>query len=348
MKFMVVAAKTGGHVYPAQALSNEIISNNHEVIVIGTGSNIEKIAFKDLNIKSYQLSIEGFRGKSIFKKIRVIFQIIVNIFKVLNILRIEKIDAMIGFGGFITVPAGISCWILKKPIFLHEQNSVLGSANKLLSNFSKINFLGMPIKNIKNSIITGNPIRESFIKFEENEMTADDHKINIYITGGSQGAEYINSFVPIALKNFSNINIKHQSGSGRSSEVSEQYAKYNLQAEVRDFYDNPVEQILWSDFVISRSGALSISEITSLKRGVLMIPLSNSIDNHQLENAKLIFDQKMGLIHEQKGSLESLTAKIKTIVDDELYKDWKKNDSKIHINASKKILDNINHYLSRK
>ena len=348
MKFMVVAAKTGGHVYPAQALSNEIISNDHEVIFIGTGSNIEKIAFKDLNIKSYQLSIEGFRGKSIFKKIRVIFQIIVNIFKVLNILRIEKVDAMIGFGGFITVPAGISCWILKKPIFLHEQNSVLGSANKLLSNFSKINFLGMPIKNIKNSIITGNPIRESFIRFEENEMTVDDHKINIYITGGSQGAEYINSSVPIALKNFSNINIKHQSGSGRSSEVSDQYAKYNLQAEVRDFYDDPVEQILWSDFVISRSGALSISEITSLKRGVLMIPLLHSIDNHQLENAKLVLDQKMGLIHEQNESLELLTAKIKTIVDNELYKDWKKNYSKIHVNASKKILDNIYHYLRRK
>ena len=348
MKFMVVAAKTGGHVYPAQALAKEIISNSHEVIVIGTGSDIEKLAFKDLNIKSYQLSIEGYRGKSVFKKIRVIFQIIVNIFKVLNILRIEKVDAMIGFGGFITVPVGISCWILKKPIFLHEQNSVLGSANKLLSNFSKINFLGMPIKNIKNSIVTGNPIRDSFIKLEENEITVDDHKINIYITGGSQGAEYINTSVPIALKNFSNINIKHQTGSGRSIEVSKHYAKYNLQAEVRDFYDNPVEQILWSDFVISRSGALSISEITSLKRGVLMIPLSNSIDNHQLENAKLIFDQKMGLIHEQKESLESLTAKIKTIIDNDLYKDWKKNNSKIHINASKKILDNINYYLSRK
>ena len=348
MKFMVVAAKTGGHVYPAQALAKEIISNSHEVIVIGTGSDIEKLAFKDLNIKSYQLSIEGYRGKSVFKKIRVIFQIIVNIFKVLNILRIEKIDAMIGFGGFITVPAGISSWILQKPIFLHEQNSVLGSANKLLSNFSKINFLGMPIKNIKNSIITGNPIRDSFIKLEENEITVDDHKINIYITGGSQGAEYINTSVPIALKNFSNINIKHQTGSGRSSEVSKHYAKYNLQAEVRDFYDNPVEQILWSDFVISRSGALSISEITSLKRGVLMIPLLHSIDNHQLENAKLVLDQKMGLIHEQKESLELLTAKIKTIVDNELYKDWKKNYSKIHVNASKKILDNIYHYLRRK
>ena len=152
MKFLIVAAKTGGHVFPAASVSKELIRSNHEVIILGTGSEIENKAFKVLNSRTFKLLIQGFRGNNFLIKLKVLFQVFINTFKVMKILRNEKIDAMIGFGGFITVPAGLACWILKKPIFLHEQNSVLGSANKILSKISKIIFLGMPIKNINNSV----------------------------------------------------------------------------------------------------------------------------------------------------------------------------------------------------
>ena len=286
MKFLIVAAKTGGHVFPALAISEELIKSNHEVTILGTGSDIENKAFKDLNSKTFKLLIQGFRGNNALIKLKVLFQVFINIFKVIKILRNEKIDAMIGFGGFITVPAGLACWIIKKPIFIHEQNSVLGSANKILSKISKINFLGMPIKNINNSIISGNPIRDSF--FDYDEEYENNESINIYITGGSQGADYINKNIPIALKGFSNINIKHQSGRNNSDKVKEIYQHNNIDAEVLDFYSNPQQQIFWSDFVISRAGALSLAEITSMNKGILMIPLPNSIDDHQLKNAESI------------------------------------------------------------
>ena len=346
MKFLIVAAKTGGHVFPALAISEELIKSNHEVTILGTGSDIENKAFKDLNSKTYKLLIQGFRGNNALIKLKVLFQVFINIFKVIKILRNEKIDAMIGFGGFITVPAGLACWIIKKPIFIHEQNSVLGSANKILSKISKINFLGMPIKNINNSIISGNPIRESFFNYdEENE---NNESINIYITGGSQGADYINKNIPKALKGFSNINIKHQSGRNNSNKVKEIYLHNNIDAEVLDFYSNPQQQIFWSDFVISRAGALSLAEITSMNKGILMIPLPNSIDDHQLKNAESIQAEGMGIIHQQNDHIDSLVQKLEEIIINKYYDNWKKIIPKNHINAKKIILDNIQNYFTQK
>ena len=344
MKFLIVAAKTGGHVFPALAISEELIKSNHEVTILGTGSDIENKAFKDLNSKTFKLLIQGFRGNNALIKLKVLFQVFINIFKVIKILRNEKIDAMIGFGGFITVPAGLACWIIKKPIFIHEQNSVLGSANKILSKISKINFLGMPIKNINNSIISGNPIRESFFNYdEENE---NNESINIYITGGSQGADYINKNIPKALKGFSNINIKHQSGRNNSNKVKEIYLHNNIDAEVLDFYSNPQQQIFWSDFVISRAGALSLAEITSMNKGILMIPLPNSIDDHQLKNAESIQAEGMGIIHQQNDHIDSLVQKLEEIIINKYYDNWKKIIPKNHINAKKIILDNIQNYFT--
>ena len=346
MKFLIVAAKTGGHVFPALAISEELIKSNHEVTILGTGSDIENKAFKDLNSKTFKLLIQGFRGNNALIKLKVLFQVFINIFKVIKILRNEKIDAMIGFGGFITVPAGLACWIIKKPIFIHEQNSVLGSANKILSKISKINFLGMPIKNINNSIISGNPIRESFFNYdEENE---NNESINIYITGGSQGADYINKNIPKALKGFSNINIKHQSGRNNSNKVREIYLHNNIDAEVLDFYSNPQQQIFWSDFVISRAGAISLAEITSMNKGILMIPLPNSIDDHQLKNAESIQAEGMGVIHQQNDHIDSLVQKLEEIIINKYYDNWKKIIPKNHINAKKIILDNIQNYFTQK
>ena len=347
MKFLLVAAKTGGHVFPASVIGEELTKNNHEVIFIGTGSEIEKNAYHNLDSRFYELSMEGFRGTNLIKKLQVLFQTFINIFKVIQIINKEKINAMIGFGGFITVPVGAACWLKRKPIFIHEQNAVIGSANKLLSKISKINFLGFPIKGLNKSILSGNPIRESFIKNSKNIIN-DKNEIRIYITGGSQGSEYINKHVPKIFSDFSNnIKIIHQCGKNNFQEVKDMYASEDINAEISEFYQNPVEQILWSDFVISRGGALSLSEITSLKRGVVVIPLPTSIDNHQVENAKSIENIEMGIMHEQKDHLSKLQDKIRGIIENQTYLKWKNIENNNHINSSKIIVKHLENYLDK-
>ena len=347
MKFLIVAAKTGGHVFPAAVIGKELIKKNHKVILIGTGSEIERNAFKELNAISYELSLEGFRGSNLINKIKFLFKALINIFKVIEIINKEKIDGMIGFGGFITIPAGIACWIRRKPIFIHEQNAVIGSANKFLKKISKIIFLGLPIENLKNAILTGNPIRESFIDHKE-YLHDDKSVIKIYITGGSQGAEYINKEVPRIFKNLPyDIKIIHQCGKDNCQEVNNLYSLDRVNAEISEFFQNPIDKILWSDFVISRGGALSLSEITSLKRGIVIIPLPTSIDNHQVENAKSIENIKMGIMHEQKSHINQLQEKLKNIIENKIYLDWQNIKNNQHINASKRIVGHIENYISK-
>ena len=205
----------------------------------------------------------------------------------------------------------------------------------------------MPIKNINNSVISGNPIRESFFN-NCKEHASSNKDINIYITGGSQGADYINKNIPIALKGFSNINVKNQSGKNNSNKVREIYLSNNIEAEVLDFYSNPEQEILWSDFVISRAGALSLAEITSMNRGILMIPLPTAIDNHQFKNAESISVEGMGIIHQQNDHIDSLVQKLEEIIINKYYDNWKKIIPKNHINAKKIILDNIQNYFTQK
>ena len=345
MKILIVAAKTGGHVFPASSIAKELILNNHEIVFLGIGSQIEKNAYKDISSKTYNLSIQGYRNENLIIRLKVLLQVFVNIFKVIRIISREQIDGMIGFGGFITVPAGIGCWLKRKPIFLHEQNAILGSANKLISKFSKINFLGFPIKNIKRSIVSGNPIRRSFAN-NQNYKNNDDF-INIYITGGSQGAEYINNEIPKIFENFPYaIKIKHQCGKHNRQKVRDLYEHYNVNAEVSEFYKNPAEQIIWSDFVISRGGALSLSEITSLKRGVLIIPLPTSTDNHQIENAKIIEDMNMGILHNQNDSPRILLQEIKRIIENKTFLKWKNTTNQSHNKSREIITSNIEKYFN--
>jgi UDP-N-acetylglucosamine--N-acetylmuramyl-(pentapeptide) pyrophosphoryl-undecaprenol N-acetylglucosamine transferase len=348
MKILVSAAKTGGHIFPAIAVGNELKSNGHDIVFIGSGASIEISAIKKTSFSYHRISMEGFRGKNFLGKIKSLLLIPISIFKILKIIKNEKVDAMIGFGGFITVPVGIAFLISRKPIFIHEQNAILGSANKMLGRFSKIIFSAFKLKEtFKNICITGNPIREEFRRNIPQEDYSEITKI--YITGGSQGSDYINTNVPVAFEGLSKkILIKHQCGKGKNKELENLYKKFNIDAEVKEFYENPESLISWSDFVISRAGALSVSEVTSLSKGLLMIPLPSAIDNHQLYNAKHIEDLNMGLIHEEKDGLDALKKKISTIVYKKKYNTWKINRNKNHLESASIIAGKVIEYIEQK
>ena len=339
MKILVTAAKTGGHIFPAIAVGLDLMKKGHEVVFLGSGAEIERSAVKDTGFAYFSIQMKGFRGKGILAKIMALFLIPKSIYNTASLIKKEKIDGMIGFGGFITVPSGIACFLMRKPLFTHEQNSVYGSANRLLSKIAMINFLGFPLNSQpRNTIISGNPIRDAFTSSSNNFEAREGHAINIYVTGGSQGSEYINKNIPIAFKNSPHvINIKHQCGENKLDLVNELYQETELNFEVKEFYKNPESLIDWSDFIISRSGALSISEITSMSKGVLMIPLPSSIDNHQFYNAKHIESINMGIIHLEESGETALKEKIDSIISQRLFNKWKENNNMDHIKAAHTI-----------
>ena len=342
MNILIAAAKTGGHIYPAVSVGSEFIYNNHNVIFLGSNNTLEKNALKNQpNIQYESISMKGFRGNGLVSKLSVLFNLPLNIYSLIKLIKKNNVDIVIVFGGFITIPASFAALILRKPIYVHEQNTILGSANKISSIFSKKNFLGMPLhnNNLKKSEIVGNPIRNSFIPLIQKK---DNENVHIYITGGSQGAKYLNDNLPEVLKDIKHpVFIKHQCGSGKKEEVVKLYEGFE-NVEVEEFFDNPNLLIDWSDFVISRSGALSLSETMSMNKGSLMIPLPNAIDNHQFFNAKYIEEKGMGIIHEQKNGIENLKAVINLILNEKKYLVWQKRNFEInHTDAAKNIVSSI-------
>ena len=343
MNIIISAAKTGGHVFPAIEVAKEFASNECNIFFIGTGSKIEKNALEGLSFNYIPLKIDGFRGKSPINKILSLKDTLINIFKVYFLIKRKNIKCIVTFGGFITVPVGLAGWFSRTKVFTHEQNSVMGSANKLLSKFATINFLAFPIiGNVSRSLISGNPIRIPFNIDKVQEDNRDTNKIKIYITGGSQGAKYFNETLPKSFEGVEDlVQIKHQCGNGNLNEVQNLYARTNIDFSVSEFCKDPSLEIQWADFVISRSGALTISEVSSLSKGMLMIPLPSSIDNHQYLNAKNILDIKMGIIHEEADGINKLNEKIKKIINDKAYLNWQKQTNTSHKNATKFILNNI-------
>ena len=340
MKFLISAAGTGGHVFPALEFSRECIKNDHEVLWIGTKTGIENRVLPQ-NIKLLTIPMKGFRGKNLIFKITSLIGLIASIFKSIFYIQKNNIDYIVCFGGYISLPVGLSAWICRKPLFLHEQNAIMGTSNKMLKKFSKIIFLGFSINEpiSKKMMIVGNPIQQlkssSFINLNH-------EPVRIYVTGGSQGSKFINKNIPIALNKLNiPLEIKHQSGKGKSLGIKELYSS-NISIEVEEFYNSPHEVILWSDFIISRAGALSLSEAVSLRRGCLMIPLPSSIDNHQLLNATYISDLDMGLIHTEHESIESLSQKLKHIIEKKLYLKWSETESDLdHFQAAGTMLSSI-------
>ena len=340
MKFLISAAGTGGHVFPALEFGKECIKNDHEVIWIGTKNGIEnKVVPKDIKLLTIPMS--GFRGKDFILKIVSLFGLIASIFKTIYYIQKNNIDYIVCFGGYISLPAGLSAWICRKPLFLHEQNAIMGTSNKALKRFSKLIFLGFSINEpvTKKMMLVGNPIK----KLNKNSsLNRKQESLRVYITGGSQGSEFINQNIPIALNALEiPLEVRHQSGIGKSLGVKELYSN-NISVEVKEFYDLPQDSILWSDFIISRAGALSLSEAISLKKGSVMIPLPSAIDNHQLLNAINIVDLGMGLVHEEFESIKLLSQKLKNIVDSKEYVQWSEKESTLdHFQAARRMLSSI-------
>ena len=342
MKFLIAAAGTGGHVFPALEFTSECLEQNHEVVWIGTKNGIEKDKVLAKQVLFFTLPMSGFRGKGLITKLISVLGLAVSIFKAIIFILQNKVNCVVCFGGYISLPVGLAAIICRKQLILHEQNAVIGTSNKLLTNFANIVFLGMPLttSHKKNMQVVGNPISK---KIKNDEPTQSlDRPLRVYVTGGSLGSEFINKNIPPALSSLKiPIIIRHQSGENKSNGIKSLYSS-DISVDVQEFYDAPSENILWSDFVICRAGALTLSEVTSLKRGCIMIPLPLAIDNHQLENAKQIENLNLGLIFEESESLSSLIEKLQTIIGQKKFIAWQNaQDSIDHFKAAETMLSSV-------
>ena len=330
MKIAIFAAGTGGHIYPALSIAEKFGKEN--VIFVASNREIEKKIYKNSGFKVCHLNISGFRGKNFVQKLlwpfNTMFCVLISIFLLIK----YKPRNVLLMGNYISVIGLISSICLFKNIYIHEQNSILGTANKLGLIFAKKLFSTFPLKE-KKEYNLGQPIRSDF-----NKLSYDTHvvKEHILVLGGSQGAAFFNNQLAKILNNLNlNEKILFQTGSLNKKISTEKI-------EFVSFIENMPEVMAKSKFIICRSGASTVAEVQSLGLPAIFIPLPSSIDDHQMKNAMLACNDGGGVVlDEKKFDSEVFSKKIIEFNSQNFSELSNKMRKSIHLKSAEKIVHEI-------
>tara|TARA_Y100000768_G_scaffold387867_1_gene380730 strand:- start:8385 stop:9473 length:1089 start_codon:yes stop_codon:yes gene_type:complete len=309
-KIVIVASGTGGHVVPALTLTDILLKENYSITWIGTKNGIENKLIKNRNINLRYVNSSGIRGKNLLDTIKGLLNFIRSFFQSFIMLIKERPSCVIGFGGYISTSVSLAAYFLRFPVYVHESNSIAGTANRINHFISSKTFETFPNTFKKNHKVmhTGNPIKEGFtqIKSPDIKYHHNEKKCNILIFGGSQGAKFFNDTMPSCLSHFKEmINIKHISGHGNSATVEISYKNYGIESEVIGFsYD--IEKFYdWAHLIISRSGSMTLSEIAASGRASILVPYLYSTDNHQYTNAQYLETNNAAVIIQENNEFSN-------------------------------------------
>lgn len=299
---VIVAGGTGGHVYPALEVARKFRNHGCQIYWIGNDNSLEQKVCLEEKINFETIKSRGFRNKNFINKFFSILLLMMSFIHCLFILKRIKTDFIFCCGGYITLGPGLASFILRIPLFIHEQNSIAGTANRILARLAIEKFEGFPSsfpKKLKAQLV-GNPVR---FEIELAVSTASREKSDqkkeygenfcLLVLGGSQGSTQLNSIIMEAMvqvKEIKNCKIIHQSGSEDKERLRNFYYQLNIDHKVESFIEDIGRAYLEADLVISRSGAMTISELIVTQKPSILLPLPWATDDHQLLNAKYLKD----------------------------------------------------------
>lgn len=320
----ITGGGTGGHLAIARALREELNKREIKPIFIGSNHGQDRDWFeKDEGfLATYFLDTKGVVNKKGLKKLAVLFDILRATLTCKKIFKLHHIDALFCVGGYSGAAASFASILSFKPLYIHEQNAIIGTLNKLLKPFAKEFFSSYDV----NSKVKDYPVSELFF---ERKRVRNELKTVIFL-GGSQGAKFINQLALKYAKELleNGIQIIHQTGKKDYEEVKEFYEKNSLHVECFAFSKELVKNLEKADLAISRAGASTLWELCANTLPTLFIPYPHAAKNHQYFNAKILSDKQMALLISQEVlekqnlkeiitqiSLNDLSAKLATSIN---------------------------------
>ena len=305
---LLAAGGTGGHLFPAQSLSEEMLARGWRV-KLSTDMRGARFTsgFSDA-VEIDVISASRFSGTGMREKILAPFKITKGILSTCSKFWKDRPDVIVGFGGYPSFPAMVAGGLYRIPRLIHEQNAVLGRVNQIFARSLGQVACGMTPteipKNVK-ALDIGNPVRDSIknVGYKDYEFSLNK-TIPILVMGGSQGASLLSRVVPPALTGLpieirKQLKISHQAREEDLNDVISFYAQSKIEAEVSPFFSDIAKRIRDAKLVISRSGASSIADITALGRPAIFIPLAIAKRNEQLKNAQSLTRHKAAIIIEE-------------------------------------------------
>lgn len=354
LKFILSGGGTGGHIYPAISIANELKSRfpDAEFLFVGAKDKMEMQKVPQAGYKIEGLWIAGLQRKLTLQNMMFPFKLISSLWKSRQIINKFKPDVVIGTGGFASGPLLQVANSRNIPTVVQEQNSFPGITNKLLSK--KANKICVAYENLerffpKDKIVfTGNPVRQDLLEIDNKKSEAiayfnlNANKKTLLILGGSLGARRINQLIEKELEFIQSNDVQVIWQCGKF--YFEEYKKYNNNnVQVVAFIDRMDLIYAAADFVISRAGASSVSELCLVGKPTIFIPSPNVAEDHQTKNAKAIVDKKGAILLKENELDEKFETTFSNLISDEsLQKELSQNiKSLAKPNATKDIVEEI-------
>jgi UDP-N-acetylglucosamine--N-acetylmuramyl-(pentapeptide) pyrophosphoryl-undecaprenol N-acetylglucosamine transferase len=289
---MVMAGGTGGHVFPGLAVANHLRAQGWRVIWLGNPKGMEASLVPTHGFEMVGIQFGGLRGKGLLTKLLLPMNLLRAFAQSIGVMRRVKPDVVLGMGGYITFPAGMMAVLLGKPLVLHEQNSIAGLANKVLAKVADATLTAFPGV-LPNAEWVGNPIRREILSLPSPQERYADRvgPIRVLVVGGSVGAQFLNTLLPEALALVPKEKrpvVTHQVGRGNQAAIEQRYAQLGVDAKVLEFVQDMATAYGDSDLVISRAGAMAVSEIACVGVASLLVPFPHAVDDHQTTNAAFL------------------------------------------------------------
>lgn len=326
--FVLMAGGTGGHLFPAMALAQELIRRGHAVELM-TDHRVESYG---ADFPARQIHIIPAATPSLSNPVKFVgagFTILRGVATALGKLRKTRPDAVIGFGGYPTFPPFIAASLLGIPGILHEQNAVMGRANRALTRFADVLALSFAKTRFADAaslekIVTGNPVRDRVrpLAGRPYPLLDDRGTIRLVVTGGSQGARVLSDLVPAAIALLpdalrNRLQIVQQARPEDIDRVAESYRQSRTSVSLASFIGDLPDRIADAHLVIGRAGASTITELAVIGRPAILIPLPGALDSDQKYNALFLQEGGGGWMEEQATlSPQSLATRLTELLTD--------------------------------
>lgn len=323
---VLAAGGTGGHVFPAEALARELKSRGHRLALL-TDRRGDVYGGALGEMETHQIRAGGIAGKGALAKIFSIAELGLGTLQARKLLKTMQPSAVVGFGGYASIPTMMAASLAGVPTVLHEQNAILGRANRLLADRARaiaVSFpesKGIPARSVHKVTHTGMPVRSGVLEVRDIPYPSftDGAPFNILVLGGSQGARVLSDVIPDAISQLSEllkarIKIIQQCRPEDLEQVRGRYKYHNINAELASFFDDVPARLAGAHLVISRSGASTVAELLVVGRPALLVPYRYATDNHQSLNAHAVDEVGAGwLIPEADFSTDSLASRLESM-----------------------------------
>ncbi len=326
--FVLAAGGTGGHLFPAEALAAELVELGRQVYLL-TDSRADAFAGRIRGVELHRVRAGRFGGGPV-RAAHGLAELAAGVVQARRLLRRLRPQAVLGFGGYPSVPTMLAASSLGIPSLLHEQNAVLGRANRLLAPRVRQIATGFPqtagLRPADNAraVHSGNPVRPAILAIGDPgyRPPAPGEPVEILILGGSQGARALSEMMPPALAALApdlraSLRVSHQARPENLAAVAEAYAQAGIAAEIASFFTDVPQRLARAHLAICRSGASTVAELAAIGRPAVLIPYPFAADDHQTANARAFAEAGGGWAVAQAGlRVDTLAARLADLFGD--------------------------------